>query len=114
MRGGDKKARTKEFYETYATVQCVAAGQRITLGMPPYAAGGAHAGSVAGLPGICSMHGLEVGLVLPDRGFYSTAVFSFLQGSGYRWLMPCPNSRHARRPSPSSRPGGGGASRAPP
>ena len=96
VRGGDKKARTKEFYETYATVQCVAAGQRITLGMLPYTAGGAHAGSVAGLLDVCRMHGLEVGLVLLDRGFYSTAVFSLLQASGHRWLMPCPNSLHVK------------------
>ena len=64
--------------------------------MFPYTAGGEHVDSVAGLPDVCRIHGLEVGLVLLDCGFYPAAVFSFLQASGYRWLMPCPDSLHVK------------------
>ena len=96
VRGGDKKTRTKEFYGAYATVQCVVAGQGPTVGMLPYTAGGDHVDSVAGLRGICRGHGLGAGLVAPGCGFYSAAVFPFLQESGYRWLVPCPNSLHVK------------------
>ena len=68
--------------------------------MLPYTAGGEYVDSVAELPEICRMHGLGMGLVLLDRGFYSTAVFSSLQASGHRWLMPCPNSLHVKETLP--------------
>ena len=92
VRGGDKDKRKKEFYETYATIQCVVAGQRIVLGVTPYVPGDDHASSVKALLEAVARHGLKVGVVTLDRGFYSTDVFSTLQASDHGWLTPCPNS----------------------
>ena len=96
VRGGDKNKRKKEFYETYATVQCVVAGQRLALGIEPYVPGDDHAGSVKALLGTVAGHALKVGVITLDRGFYSTDVFSALQSSGHDWLMPCPNSPYVK------------------
>ena len=96
VRGGDKDKRKKEYYETYTVVQCIVAGQRLVLGIAPYAAGDDHAGSVKALLETVAGHGLKVGTVMLDRGFYSTDVFSCLQASGHRWLTPCPNSPHVK------------------
>ena len=50
----------------------------------PYTTNADHIFSVAGPLEICHGHGLRVGLVTLNRRFYSTAVLSFLQASGYR------------------------------
>ena len=54
IRGGDKKSMTKAFYETYATLQCVVAGQRLVVGMIPYVPGQTHAEAVSKLLEICA------------------------------------------------------------
>ena len=43
IRGGDKKSMTKAFYETYATIHCVVAGQRLIVGVIPYVPNQTHA-----------------------------------------------------------------------
>ena len=96
IRGGDKESRTKAFCETYASIHCVVAGQRIILGMLPYMPGQTHAEALAGLLGICAGHGLRIGVLTLDRGFYSTAVVSCLQKADLRWIMPCPNTPHVK------------------
>ena len=96
VRGGDKDKRKKEFYETYATAQCVVAGQRLALGIAPYVPGDDHAGSVKSLLATVARHRLKVGVITLDRGFYSTDVFSTLQASEHRWLTPCPNSPYVK------------------
>ena len=72
------------------------AGQRLVLGIAPYVAGDDHVSSVKALLETVARHGLKVGIVLLDRGFYSTDIFSYLQSSGHDWLMPCPNSPHVK------------------
>ena len=96
IRGGDKKSRTKMYCETYATLSCVVAGQRIIVGMIPYVPGQTHAEAVSGLLEICSGHGLEIDVLTLDRGFYSAAVISCLQEAGIDWIMPCPNTPHVK------------------
>lgn len=34
-----------------------------------------------------------MGVLTPDRGFYSTAVVSCLQQADLEWIMPCPTPR---------------------
>ena len=96
IRGGDKASRTKMFCETYATLSCVVAGQRIIVAMLPFTPGQTHAEALAGLLEICSGHGLEIGVLTLDRGFYSTAVISCLQEADFDWIMPCPNTPHVK------------------
>lgn len=96
IRGGDKKTMTKAHYETYGTLQCVAAGQRLVVGVLPYLPGQTHAEAVEGLLGICAGHGLRIKTLTLDRGFYSEAVFSCLQKSGIDWIAPRPNSLRAK------------------
>ncbi len=96
IRGGDKKSMTKAFYETYATIHCVVAGQRLVVGVIPYVPNQTHAEAVSKLLEICSGHGLRIGVLTLDRGFYSTAVISCLQKAGFKWIMPCPNTPHVK------------------
>ena len=95
IRGGDKKSMTKAFYETYATIQCVVAGQRLIVGMIPYMPNQTHAEAVSKLLEICAGHGLRIGVLTLDRGF-STAVISCLQKADLKWIMPCPNTPHGQ------------------
>ena len=96
IRGGDKKSMTKAFYETYVTLQCVVAGQRLIVGMIPYVPNQTHAEAVSKLLEICAGHGLKIGVLTLDRGFYSTAVVSCLQKADLKWIMPCPNTPHVK------------------
>ena len=77
IRGGDKKSKTS--YETYATVQCIVGGKRLVLGMLPHTPGDDHAGAVRKLLDACGRHGLKIGTITLDRGFYSEAVFRALR-----------------------------------
>lgn len=72
------------------------AGQRLIVGVIPYVPGRTHAEAVSGLLEICSGHGIEMGVLTLDRGFYSTAVISCLQEAGIDWIMPCPNTPHVK------------------
>ena len=96
IRGGDKKRITKAFYETYATIHCVVAGQRLIVGVIPYVPGRTHAEAVSRLLEICAGHGLRIGVLTLDLGFYSTAVVSCLQKADLKWIMPCPNTPHVK------------------
>ena len=95
IRGGDKESRTRMFCETYATLSCVVAGQRLVVGMLPYVPGQTHAEALAGLLEICAGHGLRIGVLTLDRGF-STAVVSCLQKADLKWIMPCTNTPHVK------------------
>ena len=77
-------------------MQCVVGGKRLVIGMLPHSPGDDHAGAVRKLLDACGRHGLKIGTITLDRGFYSEAVFRALKESGYRWLMPCPNSTYVK------------------
>ena len=104
-----RQGQAHENYETYATIQCIVAGQRLALGIAPYVAGDDHASSVKALLETVAGRGLKAGIVLLDRGFYSADIFSYLRSSGHDWLMP-PTARTSRTRSWNTRPARGGAS----
>ena len=45
IRGGGKESKTKTFCETYATLQCVVAGQRLIVATLPFVPGQTHEAS---------------------------------------------------------------------
>ncbi len=97
VRGGDKASKSKAFYETYCTIQCLVDGQRLTLGMFPYTSADSHAVAVRALLASCREHGVRLGKVMMDREFFSQSMVSLLQESGVKWLMPCPNTPYVIR-----------------
>ena len=68
--GGDKASMTKALYETYGIVQTLVNGQRLVVGMVTFSAGDDHAGIVRALLDACAGHGIPVGAVMADRGFF--------------------------------------------
>ncbi len=96
VRGGDKASMTKALYETYGTVQILVNGQRLVVGMVTFSAGDDHAGVVRALLDACARHGIRVGTVMADRGFFSQGVMKVLNDSGVMWLMPCPNTVYVK------------------
>ena len=102
---------TKALYETYWTVQILVNGQRLIVDMVTFSAGDDHAGTVRALLDACAGHGIRVGTVMADRGFFSRVVIEVLNEFDVTWLMPCPNTVYVRGPWPISRPAGATASR---
>ena len=44
----------------------------------------------------CARHGIRVGTVMTDRGFFSRGVIGVLNDSGVTWLMLCPNTVYVK------------------
>ena len=111
VRGGGKASMTKALYKTYGTVQLLVNGQRLIVGMVTFSTGDDHAGVVRALLDACARHGILVGTVMADRGFFSREVTEVLNDYWVTWLMPCPNTVYGRGPWPISWPADATASR---
>ena len=83
---------TKALNETYGIVQLLVNGQRLIVGMVTFGTGDDHAGTVRALLDACTRHGIRVGTVMADRGFFSRGVIGVLNDWGVTWLMPCHNT----------------------
>ena len=79
-------------FERYITVQCVNSKVQLTLGTFPVPALEDNADFVRGTVRTCKDKGVRIGVVLLDRGFFSTAVVRVLKEEGVHYLMPCVNT----------------------
>ena len=74
----------KASYETYATIRCVVAGQRLAAGVPPYTAGNDHRAPQPGcqyrLRERVGKGRLAGSWILPDSSFFAPTVVQ-MQGS---------------------------------
>ena len=67
--------------------------------MVSFRTGDDHAGVVRILLVACARHGIRVGTIMADCGFFSRGVIEVLNASKATWLMPCPNTVYARTPA---------------
>jgi Transposase DDE domain len=81
------KAGTHSFF-AYATAYVMLHGQRFTLAVTPVTRSGALKEVLQGLLALVSRAGLQPGLLLLDRGFYSVAIIRYLQRARRPFLMP--------------------------
>jgi putative transposase len=92
---GAKKAGTKLFHG-YATAYVIFKGCRWTVALLPVTEGDPWADLVKQLLQQARKTGVQIGLVLLDRGFYSVEVIRYLQAARYPFLMPV--VRRGRKP----------------
>jgi hypothetical protein len=81
------KRGTNSFF-AYATVYLVVHGERFTLAVAPVTRSEALKGVLQELLLVVSKMGLQIGLLLLDRGFYSVEVIRYLQQARRPFLMP--------------------------
>lgn len=81
------KRGTNSFF-AYATVYLVLHGARFTLAVAPVTRSEALKGVLQELLLVVSKMGLQIGLLLLDRGFYSVEVIRYLQQARRPFLMP--------------------------
>lgn len=85
------KSREKDGTRTFnrlATIHCVTAGQRLTLGAEVAGRGDGTADVVGGLLDWCTRHGIAVASLTMDRGFHSVAVLNAVRNRGIPMVMP--------------------------
>ena len=82
------KKRTGQF-EAYVTAQCIAAGQKITLGVVPQRKLETVSDIVPKLIHICRRAGVEIGVVMMDREFFTAQVIKHMNENDIPFLIPC-------------------------
>lgn len=100
---GASKAGTKQFH-AYATAYVIFAGCRYTLGLRPVHHADPWQDVVRDLLRQVRKAGVQVRLLLLDRGFYSVGVIRYLQAARCPFLMPA--IRRGRKPGHPKGPSG--------
>jgi putative transposase len=94
------KSGTTHFH-AYATAIVVHKGHRHTLGLTHVEGGDALKNVVQRLLAIVRRRGVQIKLVLLDKGFFSVAVISYLKRAGYGFIIPA--VARGRKPKPPQR-----------
>lgn len=82
------KKRTGQF-ELYVTAQCITGGGRITLGVVPQRKLETVSDIVPKLIHICRRAGVEIGIVMMDREFFTAQVIKYMSENAVPFLIPC-------------------------
>ena len=82
------KKRTGQF-ESYVTAQCIAGGGKITLGVVPQRKLETVSDIVPKLVHICRLAGVEIGVVMMDREFFTAQVIKYMNENDVPFLIPC-------------------------
>lgn len=82
------KKRTGQF-ESYVTAQCITRGGKITLGVVPQRKLETVSDIVPKLVHICRLAGVEIGVVMMDREFFTAQVIKYMSENDVPFLIPC-------------------------
>ena len=82
------KKRTGRF-EPYVTAQCITGGGKITPGVVPQRRPETVSYIVPKLVHICRLAGVEIGVVMMDREFFTAQVVKYMNESDVPFLTPC-------------------------
>ena len=85
--GGQLKKSTNSFFR-YATLYLIHNDIKLTLAALPVRKGVKHVYYLNKLLSVCEQIGLEIEVLLLDRGFWSSEVFSYLQSENIPHIMP--------------------------
>jgi hypothetical protein len=100
---GEAKSGTTHFH-AYATAIVVHKGHRYTLGLAHVERGEPLKDVVQRLLTVVRRRGVQVKLVLLDKGFFSVAMLSYLKRAGHGFIVPA--VARGRKPKPPKQPTG--------